>query len=252
MRREPNIDLRVEGRIHACTAAYRRARDRAVNAAINGFEVSKTPYLSLSGGKDSVAMLGVVESAAQLTGRDYTIWAHVSDASFPGTTDTIKECAIRVGRRLVIDKSPVSAFDVVGTGSTQRFGKKGYFFNAISRNSADHDLAFVGVRAAESKRRMAACRAHGTLFKSEVPVYHLKCQPISWFSIWDVAAAIHESGLPIHPIYDKHPTDIGCIRLSYITALDLIEKGTVVFLRRNYPKMFQRLCEAYPKARQFS
>lgn len=39
------------------------------------------------------------------------------------------------------------------------------------------------------------------------------------------------------------------IRLGYITSRDLLNKGTAVFLRINYPDEFNRLAAAYPEIR---
>jgi len=252
MKREPNIDLRIEGLLHSKTSAFSKKLSQAkwfVEESLGRF---KTYYLSLSGGKDSVAMLGVVNDVASQISIDFDIWAHVSDASFPGTVETIQTCAEKTGRKLVLDESPVSAFDVVGMQSSQKFGKKGFFFGAIAKQCETYDLSFVGVRAAESKRRTEACRAHGHLFETHVPAHHWKCQPICWWSIQDVAAAIHYYDLPIHPIYDKFQTGTGAIRLGYVTGMDLIEKGTVVFLRKNYPELYNKLATARPEVRRLS
>lgn len=252
MKREPNINLRLEGKLHQHTGQFRRYLEQAKRFTAQAFERFATPYLSLSGGKDSVAMLGVVNDVACKMGKSFEIWAHVSDASFPGTVETIRACAEKTGRSLILDESPVSAFDVIGQQSAQRFGKQGYFFDAIAEQCQTHDLAFVGVRAAESKRRMSACKAHGHLFETTVPAHHWKCQPICWWTIQDVAAALSYYDLPIHPIYEKFPTDTGAIRLGYATALDLVEKGTVIFLRKNYPGLYQKLTQARPELRRLS
>lgn len=206
----------------------------------------------MSGGKDSVAMLGVVNEAATEMGRDFEIWAHVSDASFPGTVETVINCAEITGRKLVLDESPVSAYDVIGQQSRQQFGKTGYFFDAIRTMTETHDLVFVGVRAAESKRRAKAHRVHGHLFETAVPARIWKCHPIAEWGIDEVAAALHDYELPIHPIYRKHPCDTHSIRLGYITSLDLVERGTLMFLRKNYPAEYGKLIEAMPKLRELS
>lgn len=252
MRREPPFDLRQVGKIHQHTAQFRLRREQAEHFTHEAFAQFQTPYLALSGGKDSVAMLGVVDSVARSMGRTFELWTHVSDASFPGTIETVRACAEKTGRPLILDESPVSAFDVIGQQSAQHFGKTGYFFDAVAKQCATHDLVFVGVRAAESKRRKHASLAHGHLFETHIPAHHWKCHPLCWWDVKDVAAALAYYDLPIHPIYEKFPTDIGAIRLGYATALDLIEKGTLVFLRKNYPLLFLKLIQARPELRRFA
>lgn len=251
---EPHIDLREVGELWRQTPTFRKRLAAALEIAGRGFGALRKPYLAISGGKDSVAMAGVVDQAARQLRREYVLWSHVSDASFPGTEETVIETARRLGREVVIDRSPVSAFDVVGKQSARQFGKSGYFFSAIARfvSQGGYDLAFVGIRAAESRRRRVGAINNGSLFPSKVPVPHWKCCPLTWWTIQDVAAALVHFDLPIHPIYAKIPVGQGGIRLGYATALDLVHKGTVVFLRRNYPDLYRRLAEACPEVSQWT
>lgn len=253
MKYEKDWNLRRLGEIAVRTNAYKRARDKAIENAIRAFQCCSKPYLAISGGKDSVAMAGIVDEAARRMGRDFVLWGHVSDASFPGTEETILQTGERLNRQVILDRSPVSAFDVVGQQSARQFGKKGFFFEAIARfvRTGGYDLAFVGVRAAESARRKTAARVHGDLFHSTVPANCLRSHPILWFSVEHVAAALVEYDLPIHPIYEKVAVNDRNIRLGYVTALDLVHRGTVVFLRVNYPELYRKLVDAYPEAAQY-
>lgn len=231
-------------------AIYKKRLETAKQYIQEAFTVSKTPYLSLSGGKDSVAMLAIVNDVATQIGRDFVIWAHVSDASYPGTIETLNECANISGRELVLDESPVSAFSVVRNNPKQ-FGKKGYFFDAISNFQLVRsvDLAFIGVRAKESKRRTKAAKSLGYLFESSVTgIRQVCCYPLIWFELEDVCAAIVQYGYPFHPIYSIDPTvDNRKIRLGYVTAQDLMHKGTVSFIKRNYPDVYQKLIQHFPE-----
>lgn len=253
MRYERHIDLTAIGPLHARTRVFERRLEQGRRFVREALSASSKPYVSVSGGKDSVAMLGLVAEVCREVGRKITAWAHVSDASFPGTVETITEACRVAGVELVLDESPVSAWDVIGQQSKQRFGKQGYFFTAIKHwlKSSGSDLAFVGVRAAESKRRMKAARAHGHLFDTRVPAPHKQCHPLQWWSVEDVAAAIHAYGMPIHPIYTKRPVGSMPIRLGYMTSLDLNEMGSAVFLRTNYPRHFALLATLRPEIRRY-
>lgn len=249
---ENNINLEIVGKVYKYSTDFKRALFYARKFVKEAFEKSANPYLSLSGGKDSVAMLGVVNEVAVELNRDFVIWSHVSDASFPSTVETIQECARITSRKIILDESPVSAFDIIGQQSSKQFGKTGYFFESIKKQSEKHDLAFVGVRAAESKRRKKACNAHGHLYFSKIPAPIWKCEPICWWTINDVAAALQYYNLPVHPIYKKFPTDTSAIRLGYATAMDLIEKGTLVFMKKNYPALYQKLIQCKPGLRSLT
>lgn len=225
----------------------RKAKDFAKQA----FEISERPYLSISGGKDSVATAIIVNNVATQLNRDFILWAHVSDASFPGTTETIQAIATKINRKLILSESSVSAFDVLkARNAVKAFGKSGYFFDAIREAVAAHefDLAFVGVRASESARRKKAVKALGSLFRSE-HTNQWVCYPLSWFHVNDVFALILREDFPLHPIYFKrHPSgDCRHIRLGYLTAQDLMHRGTLAFIRDNYLEQYQKIIQARPE-----
>lgn len=246
------------GRIQSKMLSYQRKKEKAIEVCAEQLASHKSPYLSLSGGKDSVAMAFIVNEAANRCGKTFRIWSHISDASFPGTEEIVREVAERVNRPLDIYKPDFSAFDVVGEKQRQKFGKTGVFFASIREYAKDKDLSFVGVRAAESKRRMQAAKAHGMVFHSSIGDCDI-VNPLQWFSLDDVSAALYEYKAPVHPIYSKVSVDTGTnsngeqifIRLGYITSKDLIDKGTAVFLRVNYPDKFNKLAEAFPEIRRF-
>jgi 3'-phosphoadenosine 5'-phosphosulfate sulfotransferase (PAPS reductase)/FAD synthetase len=231
---------------------FAKKEERAISAIREIFEKYKNISLSISGGKDSVAMLGIVNRVANEMQKDFVLWVHVSDASFPGTIETIKECSAITKRRLIIDESPVSAFDVIPEGEVRAFGKKGYFFSAIKKFVETNriDAQFIGVRAWESKRRRKACFAHGQIFSTTVPTKCITCFPIAWYQVEDVSASIIKYGLPFHPIYSMKG-DSTKIRLGYVTAKDLLTKGTAHFIKNNYQELFNKLQKHFPEVRQY-
>lgn len=253
MKYEDNINLKMVGNIWKNTPDYRYAENKAKWWIRRAFNQCEKPYLSLSGGKDSVALLALVDIVAKELNRDFILWAHISDASFPGTKETILECQKLTNRELVIHEPGFSAFDVIGMQSVQKFGKSGYFFKSIKDFSENkYDLVFTGVRAAESKRRTKAFDVHGHIFKTNVPCKITRCDGISHYTINDVAATIIKYNFPIHPIYEKRNLSNMPLRLGYITCLDLIDKETAIFLKVNYPKEFQKLAEHYEKIRNYA
>lgn len=243
------------GRINAQMPNYKRKKAKAIAVCVEMLSAHEKPYVSLSGGKDSVAMAFIVDEAAQLANKNFTLWSHISDASFPGTLETCKKVAEKVGRKLDVYKHGESAFDLINNKKRQAFGKKGVFFDSVIAYSQNKDLAFVGVRAGESKRRMQAAKAHGMCFHSKSMGDIDVCNPLQWFSIYDVASVLYEYNAPIHPIYKKFSVDDKCnangepifIRLGYITSKDLLDKGTAVFTKTNYPEIFNKLREAFPE-----
>ena len=254
-----NISEFIEiGRLRSKTSNYKVKKASAIELCRQQLEYSKNPYVSLSGGKDSAAMCYLVNEAAKSCKKDFRIWSHISDASFPGTLETCRLIAQKLGRSLDVYESS-GAFEALKKAKKQSFGKSGVFFDSVRQYAADKDLSFVGVRAFESKRRMKSAQVHGQVFYSESMGAVMVCHPLLWFRLEDVAAAMYEYDIPIHPIYYK--ADIECqknslkedsfIRLSYVTSRDLLNKGTAVFLKYNYPEIYNMLQKAYPDIKQY-
>lgn len=247
------------GRIRSKQPQYQAKKHKALDLICEQLLTHDAPYLAISGGKDSVVMAFMVDEAARTCGRDYRLWAHVSDASFPGTREIIKEVRDRLARPLDLDSNE-NAFKYAGFKKELRpFSKSGVFYDSIREYAADKDLAFVGVRAWESKRRMKAAKIKGSYFHSKSMGDVDVCYPLLWYKVEDVAAATYEYEAPMHPIYGKCALDgknkFGedqWIRLGYITSKDLLNKGTAVFLKINYPSIFNKLARSFPTIRQYT
>ncbi len=245
------------GRLQAKMPQYTKKKSDAIALSAKALQKSNNPYVAISGGKDSVAMAFIVNEAAKLCGKSFRLWTHISDASFPGTLETCQKVSEMLECPLDIYESKSSAFDAATKGKKQSFGKTGVFFDSVRDYAKNKDLAFVGVRASESKRRKQAAKVHGPIFQSRSMGDVTVCHPLLWFRLEDVAAALWEYNAPVHPIYKKQPIESGrnaikedkFIRLGYITSKDLLNKGTAVFLRINYPEQFNRLAECWPEIR---
>ncbi len=243
------------GEIQSKTKNFKRKYENAVAVAEQQLQLHKYPYVALSGGKDSIAMAYIVNVAAERANKDFRFWTHLSDASFPGTRETVLEVSKKLKREIDIYDSPVSAFEMIQTKQKTIFGKQGCFYSSIRQYAKDKDLAFVGVRAAESRRRTRAAKIHGMCFHSESMGNVDTCYPLLYFRLEDVAAVMYMHNTPIHPIYKKMciNENRNCndeaiwIRLNYVTSRDLLNKGTAVFLKLNYPDIFEKLKQYYPE-----
>lgn len=254
-------DFMLQGKIRMKMMGYKSMRNKAMETAMAALESHSKAYVSVSGGKDSVVCACIADAAARLLGKPLTFWAHVSDASFPGTEETLMALSKQLGRELVISRSHGSAYDALREPQRRAFGKSGIFFDSIHEWVRDSgcDLCFTGVRAYESKRRMQAAKAHGANFHSGAGGDIDVCNPITWFRLEDVAAALVDFDAPIHPIYKKFAigtsqnrfAEDGFIRLGYITSRDILNKGTLVFIKMNYPEEWHKLCNAWPEARNY-
>lgn len=248
------------GKLTSSSSAYQRKKRNAINVCVEQLATHDRPYVAISGGKDSVAMAFIVNEAAKIAGKDFTLWVHLSDASFPGTEEICREVSDKIGRQLDISRSERSAFESLSIEKVKSFGKEGVFFSEVKKYAKDKDLSFVGVRASESKRRKKAAEGHGMVFHSTSIGNTDVVNPLQWFSIYDVFAVLYQYDAPIHPIYYKYVTATGnnsqkephFIRLSYVTSRDLWEKGTLFFLKVNYPDLYAKLIMHCPDAKRFT
>lgn len=247
------------GRLRSKMSAYQKKKNEAIKICENALLTHEAPYAALSGGKDSVAMAFIINDAAKKCGKDFRLWAHISDASFPGTEETCVKVSEMTGRQLDISRSD-KAFEMLSAKEVSAFGKSGVFFSEVRKYNKTKDVAFVGVRANESKRRMKAAKIHGDVFLSNSMGGITVVNPLQWFDVFDVAAALAEYNAPIHPIYRKVPVETGnnsngeplFIRLSYITAKDLWNRGTLVFIRINYPDIYAKMLKYCPEISRFT
>ena len=251
-------DFYETGKIWCKSGTFINKLKRAIDLCENQIISHNNPYIACSGGKDSGVLAFIVNEASKKCGKKLRMWSHVSDASFPGTVETISEISERLGIPVDFYESKLSAMESVrDTKQKRKFGKSGVFYDSIREYAKDKDLSFVGVRAYESKRRMKAANIKGQCFHSNSMGNVDVCYPLLWFRLEDIAAATVLFNIPIHPIYKKQPIDMGknangedyFIRLGYITSRDLLDKGTAVFLKLNYPDIFAKLEKLYPEIR---
>jgi 3'-phosphoadenosine 5'-phosphosulfate sulfotransferase (PAPS reductase)/FAD synthetase len=107
---------------------------------------------------------------------------------------------------------------------------------------------------------MQAAKAHGMVFRSQSMGNIDVVNPLQWFTIYDVFSVLAEYDAPVHPIYKKFAVDNHnnangeplFIRLGYVTAKDLMDKGTVLFLKVNYPELYSKLVQANPDVSRFT
>lgn len=246
------------GKIRSKSKRFLEKLSDSIELCKQQLETHKFPYVALSGGKDSSVLTYMVNEAAKQANKDFKIWSHVSDASFPGTIETINRIAELLGRKVDFYESKYSAMErMKNTKEKRQFGKSGVFYDSVREYAKDKDLSFVGVRASESQRRKTAANIHGQTFHSNSMGNVDVCYPLLWFKLEDVAAATVMFDIPMHPIYKKQSIDMGknvngedyFIRLGYITSRDLLDKGTAIFLKLNYPDIFAKLQSVYPDIR---
>lgn len=193
--------------VHAQTSAFRRRVDAALDVARQAPEWGRF-YGALSGGKDGVALAGVVARA----GIDVR-WCHAhTELNTPGMLDTAMACAEKLDLDLDITEPDVDVFTFLTTLPRDASILDERLHLAMRKTIACGNLlvayqyeqgfdgAYSGMRSEESRGRLWNRKMRG-------PLYQLKsdqswmCLPIVDWSARDVFAAAVDWDLPIHPHY---------------------------------------------------
>lgn len=238
------------GRLNLKLSSFRNKLRKAKEEIERVLTQYEKPYLACSGGKDSMAMMYLVHDVAKKMNKSFVVWSHLSNASFPGTYETIKKGVETLGLEWVVDSNQ-DAYKYLKRGQMAKFGKGGVFYSKIREFAKDYDLAFVGTRAYESLRRMRSIKIKGMTFYSKSMGDVTVCCPLAWMTLNDVASLVVMYDVPMHPIYSKHDFEgtynengePHWIRLGYTTARDLRDRGFAQFLKLNYPDIYNEIKE---------
>ena len=222
--------------LHAQSAAFRRKRERSLAIIRQAMSQSTRMVVSLSGGKDSVAMAGLVEECG---GAESMPLAHATSAfNFPDTMAVCESVAERLNQDfIVVEPDAERVEDAVketckhyGTPLPQP-GMQGFdewsLLEAIPRTlnidepeamerilnvsaggttmvlyviQADFDGSYVGLRADESKGRRWYSKSWGPIHKRALDDKTQVCPLLDWTAL-DVFAYCTARELPIHPYY---------------------------------------------------
>lgn len=249
-------DYRHEDAIHALSPGFRRKVSQAEGFVEQWLEKCGRPYIAFSGGKDSVATLGVVQVVAKRHGLIVPVMWHNSGVEWPGVplmVRRLKACGL------------VDEFHEVGTPADIPELKRMQARGEISAAQKDKIALFepvdtfiqergftgaaVGLRKEESKGRLLDGIVHGEVFEKKDGF--MRCLPVNNFTWRDVFAYIATNKLPLHPIYSAPLHGLenrGRIRLSWWLSTDNHRHGELDWIKRNYPQVFARILQEVPDA----
>lgn len=254
-------DYRQEDVIHAMSKAHLNRVARSVAIAAEWLAQCERPYVGVSGGKDSVATVGVVKMASSATGiRMPPLFWHDSGVEWPGSRIVIDRL-ISSGwaRTLTVAKTETDIAELKRKQTdgeiTSKQKDKIALFDPVNAAIERHgfDSAALGLRKEESHARRLDGNVHGPIFRKRDGM--LRCTPIADWGWQDVFAFICQHKLPLHPIYSASLYGLenrGRIRLSWWLSTDHWRHGEVAWVRRNYPQVWAAICEAVPDAARFS
>lgn len=244
-------DWRVEDHVYARTTEHRRRVERARDVIAQWLRACPRPYIAFSGGKDSVAVLGLVQSVAP---DPIPVMWHNSGVEWPGVPVILR---MLKARGLVRDWIEVrSDVDVIALKQKQERGEisaskkdKLALFDPVDNavNRWKFTGGAIGLRQEESSARRIDGAVHGEIYRKTDG--YLRCCPINRWSWRDVYAYIADEQLPLHPIYSA-PLDglehRGRIRLSWWLSTDNQRHGELGWIKRNYWPVYAEIVRLIP------
>ena len=244
---------RIEDRLHRIVneRSYKRAvSDAAFLVELALLEYGEPAAVAVSGGKDSIAMAGLVAQYC----KPLVIFRH-SGLELPDSLPTIEKLCETLNLGLHIIKPKHDIFEQLKTMGVEAFNEKAsklggkldkeITYDPISKELASLgiNLEFVGLRESESKARKMTIRKFGGMHQSKKYGCGI-CWPLRKWSGKDVLAYIDEHNLPLHPAYSRTTPQLNRedIRISWaLWGQGSLRTEEVQYLRQHYPEFYQEI-----------
>lgn len=195
----------------ATTADYHRRADQAEAAIARGLASSRRPYVAFSGGKDSTVMLHLVLRQRP----DITVlhWDYgpyfIPDLVRREIMDNLAGLG---ARNVQVETSP--EYERLGRQARNVLGRE-YIGKLLPRMAEEgYDLAFVGLRREESRKRSRRIERRESLTSIQ------ECWPVADWTWMDIWAYIVEQTLPYLSLYDARCALVGWDQARFTTLFD--------------------------------
>lgn len=236
---------------------FKKKLQNTYNLIEKTLENFKNPYVSYSTGKDSLVLLTLCKKVKN----DIPIMFHDSGLELPESYEIINKLKSE-GYNIDIVKSPISILDSFKKHNT--FFVAGYesdkSFTLSMKNpiieyqkETNKDLAIIGLRKQESKRREIMINKYGELFFCKsYDIYHFF--PLSKWTTKDIFAFIFSNNLKeyLHPAYTKtNFSDIEKIRISWFCDPTTLTRGNILWLKYYYPELYNKLSIGFPEIKSY-
>lgn len=235
-------------------------------------------YISLSGGKDSVAVLDLARQADPAV----PVAFFDSGIEFPETYDYVADLADEWDLNLHTYRADPTALQVLAASGfwdhDAPLRPTPDLFETVMLTPArlaheHHGPGLLwGVRAAESRPRRTAylaalakvqCPTHitdGERRKHHGGVIEKADGTVAYGPVWDwsteqIWGHLHSRGVPINPVYDKlraAGAPPKALRVTPMIEASAVDFGALTWLKRGWPDMFEQLAEVLPRMRDFT
>lgn len=249
-----NASQRVRFLAHARLTSFQRLVEQSRQTIRKALLQCRSPYVALSGGKDSTCVAALVWEQRP----DVPAVYFDAACAFP-EVHAFLERLETAGRRIVrLQCRPflevLREFGLLSDAveeATMRYTVREPLQQLYQRFG--HDAVFLGLRGEESPGRKAMLAHYKETFwrKSDG---RLEVNPIGRWSFADVWAFIVSRGLDYCAAYDRlfeMELPESSIRISYWAGETGRRWGRYEALKRGWPDLWRQLCDAVPEARHF-
>jgi phosphoadenosine phosphosulfate reductase len=238
-------------RLYARLREHKQAVTRARRHVARWLDQCKKPYVAFSGGKDSTCTLALVRELSPGTTAVY----FDADCAFPEVAAILETTPNTI--RYPADEPLLTTLRRHGLnagGELERATMQSTVYGPVRRLVAEYgfDAMAYGLRAEESKSRQMHLVKRGHIF-TYVRDGILACQPIAGWTYMDVWAFIVSNNLDYCGVYDKMwrmPQREQ--RVSYWAGETNRNNGRYVWLKQNYPEIWNRFAAEFAEARAYA
>lgn len=242
-------------RLHARLSGHQRLVQKALNLIEEALTLERTWYVSWSGGKDSNALLHLVRRVKP----DIPICHVDTDLDYPDCRQQVSRWIGEWGiaEQTTVLRPEVSPWEIIDrhggpesqvNNASSELDRK-CFFEPIEQYVQENGYTgvFMGLRADESYGRRMNRKMRGAIYETLDGL--MRCNPLSDWKTPDVWAYTLANDIPWLPVYDKsrgHPNPERIREGWYPIGGFQVSQGGLVWLRANYPELYQDLKRRYP------
>jgi phosphoadenosine phosphosulfate reductase len=249
----------IEWAICARTARHRRALDSARALVREALSLGPA-YVAVSGGKDSVALLGIVREIAP----DLPAWHIDSGMETPETLAVLAQvCGLRTASPALDIATMAEMVGAWGYTGPKKLPGQWHWSDSdwkrilIDEPSAalcaehGYRVVLTGCRADESRARGKRVARWGAIKERKDGIVH--AWPLAYWTGLDSLAYCHQQGLPISGIYlgaGAEPADRR--RTGTILGGTYARHGRYADLKMRHPLLWHQLVDRFPALRAFA
>lgn len=240
--------------LHSRLPGHRKKIMQSQRIIADALKVMRNPYVSLSWGKDSEALVHLVIQQAP----NILVLFVNSGYAYPETY----ELRDRLVSEWNLNYKEISSknaewYDYLKErGLCVELGPRPGIRNKvkhIEQATKENDGVFFGLRKDESNGRRINLLMRSSLYQTKDGKWH--CAPLANWSARDVWAYIISNELPYNGVYDHCDDDFPRESLrngSWITTVGANYSGRIFWLRRYYPRLYNEFVKHFPEIKSYS